>query len=448
MSTEPAIEESIDTAAETVGSVWPLHSFVTANPLSGFEDRPFHEAVEDAEDVLGGDGYPSADVFGRALEAGRIDTEVLRSELSAHGYDADPEASLERLAAQATPAQSPTSTATDRVDAVLTKWLSAFLDQGQAEWPMPDREQGFYEAFRTVGVHDGEIPDEGEIAALPDEPVDTIREALTDYDVGQWQDVFEFQLAALPGWTGFVKQRASDGDAWQSTYPISLEGYLAARLALLDAVGGDLDFLVVRAGLPGVVVGCFGIVGRRVVGIVRPGSVRGIGLALARNLRFRLVFRRRRGLGIVCSTVFGPHVLGRPRLGALLDAVAGLFGRCVGVFLGSLVVCSRLVTLVFVGRRHLVAGILGLVVGSAHGVPAGLFDAFESLGVLLEPVCGEPLLEALDGVLPGLQALRFALVVDRHTDPPTRVTAVRFHVAQRVRAERGATPRALFHTGM
>jgi len=234
MSTEPAIEESIDTAAETVGSVWPLHSFVTANPLSGFEDRPFHEAVEDAEDVLGGDGYPSADVFGRALEAGRIDTEVLRSELSAHGYDADPEASLERLAAQATPAQSPTSTATDRVDAVLTKWLSAFLDQGQAEWPMPDREQGFYEAFRTVGVHDGEIPDEGEIAALPDEPVDTIREALTDYDVGQWQDVFEFQLAALPGWTGFVKQRASDGDAWQSTYPITLAGYLAVRLTLAD----------------------------------------------------------------------------------------------------------------------------------------------------------------------------------------------------------------------
>jgi len=54
MSTESAIEDCIATAAESVGSVWPLHSFVTANPLAGFEDRPFQEAVADAEEVLGG----------------------------------------------------------------------------------------------------------------------------------------------------------------------------------------------------------------------------------------------------------------------------------------------------------------------------------------------------------------------------------------------------------
>ena len=41
MSTESTIHDSIDRAADTVGSVWPIHSFVTANPLSGFEDQPF-----------------------------------------------------------------------------------------------------------------------------------------------------------------------------------------------------------------------------------------------------------------------------------------------------------------------------------------------------------------------------------------------------------------------
>jgi len=235
MSTDDAIETSIDTAAETVGSVWPLHSFVTANPLSGFEDRPFHEAVADAEDVLGGEGYPSADVFRRAFEAGRIDTETLRSELSAHGYVADPEASLEQLASEPTTDEADTPTpATDRVDAVLTKWLAAFLDQGQAKWSMPDREQGFYDAFRAVGVHDSELPNSDAIDTLPDEPFDAIREALADYDVGQWQDVFEFQLATLPGWTGLIKQRAADGSAWQSEYPITLAGYLAVRLTLAD----------------------------------------------------------------------------------------------------------------------------------------------------------------------------------------------------------------------
>jgi len=233
MSTESGIESSIDTAAATVGSVWPLHSFVTANPLSGFEDQPFHEAVLDAEDVLGGDGYPSADVFRRALASGQIDDEILRSELSAHGYVADPEASLDQLAAEDEPAQSSAeTTATDRVDAVLTKWLAAFLDQGQAKWSMPNREQGFYAAFCTVGTHDGEIPDQGAIADLPSEPTETIREHLREYDLGQWQDIFEFQLATLPGWTGLIKQRASDEHAWQSAYPITLAGYLAVRLTL------------------------------------------------------------------------------------------------------------------------------------------------------------------------------------------------------------------------
>ncbi|ESS04776.1 MAG: uncharacterized protein conserved in bacteria (DUF2309), partial [uncultured archaeon A07HR67] len=45
MSADPAIDAEIRAAADAVGSVWPLHSFVTANPLAGLEDRPFDEAV-------------------------------------------------------------------------------------------------------------------------------------------------------------------------------------------------------------------------------------------------------------------------------------------------------------------------------------------------------------------------------------------------------------------
>jgi len=217
---------------------------VTANPLAGFEDRPFHEAVAAAEELLGGRGYPSANVFRRAWEAGRIDPDRLRTELSAHGYDADPEASLDRMAAaesvETTDGADATATAADRVDAVLAKWLSAFLDEGQAEWSMPDREQGFYAAFRAVAPHDGEIPDAGAVADLPDSPVDAIRDRLAGHPIGEWRDVFEFQFAALPGWTGFITQRADDGGAWQSTYPITLSGYLAVRLTLVDLFDAPL----------------------------------------------------------------------------------------------------------------------------------------------------------------------------------------------------------------
>jgi len=240
MSTESAIEECIDAAAGSVGSVWPLHSFVTANPLAGFEDRPFHEAVADAEPVLGGDGYPDADTFRRAWDSGRIDPDLLRAELAAHGYETDPGASLDRMADAAAPSTDAATTATDRVDAVLTKWLAAFFDQGQAEWPMPDREQGFYGAFRAVAPYDGDIPDGGAIADLPDRPADAIRDRLAEYPVGRWTDIFEFHLAALPGWTGFLKQRIADGGAWQSAHPVTLSGYLAVRLTLADLFDAPL----------------------------------------------------------------------------------------------------------------------------------------------------------------------------------------------------------------
>ncbi|WP_267162417.1 DUF2309 domain-containing protein [Halovenus salina] len=233
MSTESAIHESIESAAQAVGSVWPLHSFVTANPLAGFEDQPFHTAVEDAEQLLGGDGYPTPDTFRAALDAGRIDRDILREELAAHGDEREPEASLEAMAETESAGRSETAPETDQVDAVLTKWLAAFLDQGQADWSMPDREEGFYRAFRTVATYDSEIPDEA--ADLPDEPVEAIKEALDTHPEGEWEDIFRAQLAALPGWTGFIKQQVADEDAWQSAYPITLAGYLAARLALVEA---------------------------------------------------------------------------------------------------------------------------------------------------------------------------------------------------------------------
>ncbi|WP_251329569.1 DUF2309 domain-containing protein [Haloplanus pelagicus] len=240
MSTEFVIRDSIDEAATTVGSLWPIHSFVTANPLSGFEDQPFGEAVEQAATLLGGRGYPSAETFGTALERGQIDRELLEAELAEAGYENDPATLLDRMADAAGAENSDTDTATDHVDRVLTKWLSAFLDEGSAHWSMPNREAGFYTAFRGMAEYDSDIPDKGAVADLPEAPIEAIEAVLKSYPESQWVPILEEQLAALPGWTGFIKQRAEDEGVWQSTYPISLEGYLAARLALLDAVDADI----------------------------------------------------------------------------------------------------------------------------------------------------------------------------------------------------------------
>ncbi|SEQ87272.1 DUF2309 domain-containing protein [Natrinema salaciae] len=237
------IEESIDRAADRIGAAWPLHSFVTANPLSGFEDEPFHRAVAEGRRLFGGRGYPRPSVFRRAWEDGRIDPDVLAAKLEAHGIDREPEPLLEEMAeTEAERGETERDDATEDVDRVLSKWLAAFLDEGEAKWPMPNREEGFYAAWRAVAPYDGDVPGCDDTADLPETATVALEAVLSDYPEGRWVDVLEHHLAALPGWSGLVKQRADDDtDPWQAAYPITLEGYLAVRLTLADLLDAPID---------------------------------------------------------------------------------------------------------------------------------------------------------------------------------------------------------------
>ncbi|RZH69096.1 DUF2309 domain-containing protein [Natrinema altunense] len=237
------IEEHIDRAADRIGSVWPLHSFVTANPLSGFEDEPFHRAVAEAEELFGGRGYPHPSVFRRAWESGRIESETLRTELAAHGIDREPEMLLEEMAAaEAARDAADPDDATETVDRVLSKWLAAFLDEGRAKWPMSNREDGFYRAWRAVAPHDGDVPVPADAADLPETATEALESVLGEYPDGRWVEILEAHLAALPGWSGFVKQRTDDGaDPWQAEYPITLAQYLAVRLTITDLLDASIE---------------------------------------------------------------------------------------------------------------------------------------------------------------------------------------------------------------
>ena len=225
------VSARIENAAEYIGPLWPLQTFNAANPLVGFEDEPFDRAVQKAGKLLGGRGYPTPSVFRQAWENGEIDPEILTSRLAEHGITQRPEVLLERMESDernpdVTPSDSP-------LDRVMSKWLSAFLDQGQANWPMPNRSEGFYKAWRAVAPYDGDIPNVNQAADLPDTLLDAFEAVLSGYPEQRWESIFVYHLAALPGWTGFIKWRARRANtAWQDTYPITLADYLAVRLTL------------------------------------------------------------------------------------------------------------------------------------------------------------------------------------------------------------------------
>ena len=62
----------IAAAARLLPAQGPISSFVALNPLHGFEDRPFEQAVEEAARLMHAQPYLEESVYRAALAQGRI----------------------------------------------------------------------------------------------------------------------------------------------------------------------------------------------------------------------------------------------------------------------------------------------------------------------------------------------------------------------------------------
>jgi hypothetical protein len=233
-----ALRGRIENAAEAVGPLWPLRTFNSANPLSGFESLPFHEAVQRAGHLFRGRGYPAADVFRRAWERGDIDPEILRRHLRDAGHDLAPSAALDDL-----PRHDPTpdEPEDERLNRIMSKWLAAFFDHGQAAWPMPNRSDGFFASWRILAPFDRDIPGIRQTSDLPSTKLDAFIEALDGVPEEEWETLFTHHLAALPGWVGLIRwQSRGTAGEWEKAKPITLGGYLAVRLTVARLLGEPL----------------------------------------------------------------------------------------------------------------------------------------------------------------------------------------------------------------
>ncbi len=126
-----------------------------------------------------------------------------------------------------------------RINDEMTRWCAAFLDEGHAAWMMPHRELTFYGVWKALAQRDLNGPLWGirdwrrKVESLGDRSEDAILDALAVLGVPSSlrQDYLALHLAALPGWTAFIKWRGDQqGYAWQEAYQASLVKYLAVRL--------------------------------------------------------------------------------------------------------------------------------------------------------------------------------------------------------------------------
>lgn len=229
----------IENAAAIIAPYWPLAQFIAVNPLHGLEELPFEEAARRAGQLFGGRGYPSPSRVAAALRDGRIDPGILEQTALRHGRPeltkTRPE-ELEAKAAEDLPADLPPAVA--RMRRHLLHWLTAFLDEGQAGWAMPYRDQGFYRAWRKLARHDPDLPDPASVDRLPEKPLDALFQLIEPVPDKEREAHLERHLAAIAGWSSYIKWRSGAQDfAWTKAAPISLTDVLAVSLALWQAVG-------------------------------------------------------------------------------------------------------------------------------------------------------------------------------------------------------------------
>jgi uncharacterized protein YbcC (UPF0753/DUF2309 family) len=125
----------------------------------------------------------------------------------------------------------------EQINREMIKWCEAFLDEGHATWRMPGREKGFYAAWRFLGEREwspcGIKNNREKLAGLPALSEDSLLQSIDMLGIPaeSWQNYFSLHLAALSGWSGFIKWRADQSEyEWQIAYPIDLVQFLAVRL--------------------------------------------------------------------------------------------------------------------------------------------------------------------------------------------------------------------------
>lgn len=284
-------------AGQVLPFFWPMRTFVTRNPLHGFEDMRFEDALVEGRRLFGAETFlPRQHYHGLiaagGLESGALDEAIqtalpdgagladidlprwaktalkdIDRPLFAKGMACTGEQVHDALhgrpvrqapaltaneardrAFEAIPPDLPVEAAADALagtdmarmlDEQVIRACLQFFDEGQSVWAMPDRERGFFAAWRGVaggparrflaGLEAGLAPG-GTLS--PEMVIDHVLQAL-GIPENHWRNYVASALARLPGWAGFIRWRSSAKRYhWSRRHPGDLVDLLAVRLTL------------------------------------------------------------------------------------------------------------------------------------------------------------------------------------------------------------------------
>lgn len=193
------IDVMVHEAAKKIVPVWPLKTFIASNPLQGFEDEHFDHAVKRSFSTL---------------------------------------------------CCSPINEQEEAVNREMIKWLSLFLDTGQASIDAPYREKGFYAFFCMLSPYDAPLHQyRGGLKSIFEILRKTPQEAI-DFCLQYLQisseshiDFLAQNFAYLSGWSGYIKWLSlwDHQQAFTKQYPINLLEYVAVRLIITTCLYPEIS---------------------------------------------------------------------------------------------------------------------------------------------------------------------------------------------------------------
>jgi len=268
------LQEIVQSACKRIPPLWSLKNFVAVNPFVGLTDRHFIEATRLMQQVGHGEMLMPAGFYREQIATGRIQENDLAAavaiakdtlpvawteEMNYYGLAALQE-SLHNSATEST--APPVMTFADYLDAQsqsgwaafvvgeISKWCSAYFDQGQSSWRMPWRHLGLFAAWKAAARLDANPELTGlekfraYAAAQPDDPWELIDRALGKLGVPDalQPDFLHRQLMSLTGWSGhvqyLVREKSMAGQADDSLAQL-LAIRLVYDLALRQQFGND-----------------------------------------------------------------------------------------------------------------------------------------------------------------------------------------------------------------
>jgi len=259
--TEP-LQSAIRSACQRMPPLWTLKHFVAVNPFVGLSDRHWLEAGKLIQRAGHGEMLMPAEYYRDHISSGRIqepDFQAARKLAADHwppGWAKTMDfvrleslnQALARVSGQKSAARI--LTFADFLDGrdegnwaafvveEISKWCSAYYDQGQSSWRMPWRELGLFAAWKRAAQLDANPEMAGLkgfrkfVAALPDDHVEVIGQALDKLGRGDRgaADFLHRQLMSVSGWSGYVQFRVREHSLRGQTDD-SLAQLLAIRLA-------------------------------------------------------------------------------------------------------------------------------------------------------------------------------------------------------------------------